>query len=175
MRDIVDQNSKAEAREFINRLSEVYRFILESGNADLISLADELKFAEAYIHIQQERFSTNLKVHWHIADFEKERLIIPMSLQLLLENAVKHNVISKAKPLDIEVRVEAGYLIVSNTLQPKSTHLPSTKLGLKNIKDRYVLISDKEIRITKTDCRFTVQIPLLTHHDQKKLYAHTHY
>ncbi|RNC86254.1 MAG: histidine kinase [Winogradskyella sp.] len=175
LRDIIDQNTKAEAREFVNRLSEVYRFILESGNADLISLSDELQFAEAYIHIQKERFGNNLDVQWHINDSEKEHLIIPMSLQLLLENAVKHNVISKAKPLVIEVGVEADYLVVSNKLQPKSTQLPSTKLGLKNIKERYTLMSDKQIEINKTDSHFTVKLPLLTHTDQKKFYANTHY
>ncbi len=166
LRDIIDQNTKEEAKEFVNRLSEVYRFILESGNSNLISLADELKFAEAYMHIQKERFGQNLSIKWNINERKKEYLIIPMSLQLLLENAVKHNVISKAKPLEIYVETQDDRLIVYNKIVPKSTHLPTTKLGLKNITSRYRLISEEEILISKKEGIFKVSLPLLSHENQ---------
>ncbi len=130
-------------------------------NANLISLRDELKFSKAYMHVQRERFGENLKVSWNIEEGAKEQFIIPMSLQLLLENAVKHNIISKAKPLEIRVKTETDGLIVQNPLQPKSTKLPSTKLGLKNIRERYALISDKEIQVRQDNGNFTVQLPLL--------------
>ena len=84
-----------------------------------------------------------------------------MSLQLLLENAIKHNVISRAKPLEIQVKVEDDQLIVENKIQPKSTQLPSTKLGLKNIEKRYSLISEKIPSIVNDGERFIVSIPLL--------------
>lgn len=173
LRDIIDQNTKEEAKEFVNRLSEVYRFILESGNSNLITLQEELKFAKAYIHIQKERFGVNLTVHWSIPENYYDKLIIPMSLQLLLENAVKHNIISKAKPLQVNVAIENEQLLVSNKIQPKSTQLPTTKLGLKNIERRYTLISDKQVFIAKDNDHFTVKLPLLTHADQKHAYAHT--
>ncbi len=175
LRDIIDQNTREDAKEFVNRLSEVYRFILEAGNANLITLQEELNFAKAYTHIQKERFGDNLKVQWNVSEGAKEQMIIPMSLQLLLENAVKHNVISKAKPLLVSVDVVKGQLVVSNKIQPKSTQLPTTKLGLKNIESRYKLISDKEVVITKNDGHFRVKLPLLNTVDQKHSYASTNH
>ena len=92
MRDIIDQNTKEEAKKFVDNISDVYRFILESGDANLIALRDEIKFSQSYMHIQSERFGGNLKVEWNISQDALNQLIVPMSLQLLLENAIKHNV-----------------------------------------------------------------------------------
>ena len=149
------------AKKFVDKLSDVYRFLLESGNANLISLRDELKFAKAYIYIQSERFGDNLKLNWNIPETSLDTKIAPMSLQLLLENAIKHNVISKAKPLEIHVTVKDYYLVVDNIIQSKSTQLPSTKVGLKNIEKRYKLISSKSVVIINEGNRFTVSLPLL--------------
>ena len=164
LRDIIDQNSKEDAKEFVDKLSDMYRFLLELGNADLIPLRDELRFAKAYIHIQKERFGDNLKLRWDIPDAVHPVMIVPMSLQLLLENAIKHNVISKAKPLEIHISEKEDVLSVENAIQPKSTQLPSTKLGLKNIESRYALISQKSIEIKNDGERFRVEIPLLHPH-----------
>lgn len=161
LRDIIDQNPREDAKEFVDRLAEVYRFILESGNMNLITLKDEIHFAKAYIHIQNERFGDNLKVNWNIPENTIHAMVIPMSLQLLLENAIKHNVVSKSKPLLIEVKADNKTLMVENKLQPKSTKLPSTKMGLKNIDDRYKLISDRPMVIDKDQSSFSVSIPLL--------------
>jgi LytS/YehU family sensor histidine kinase len=161
LRDIIDQNTKEEAKDFVDKISDVYRFILESGNEDLISIRDELKFAKSYIHIQAERFGDNLKVIWEIEDDYLDRLIVPMSLQLLLENAIKHNVISKAKPLTVVVKIEEDRIIVENEIQVKSSKLPSTKLGLKNIERRYELISNKSIEINNIGNLFVVSLPLI--------------
>ncbi len=173
LRDIIDQDSKEDAKEFVDKLSNVYRFILESGNVNLISLREELKFAKAYIHIQSERFGENMKVNWNIPEERLEAQIAPMSLQLLLENAIKHNVISRAKPLVIDVVVEDDHLVVNNKIQPKSTQIPSTKVGLKNIKKRYELLSDKIITIRTEENMFKVSLPLLSLSDKKKSYEHT--
>ncbi len=167
LRDIIDQNSKEEAKEFVDKLSDVYRFILESGSVNLISLRKELKFSKAYIHIQTERFGDNLNVDWNISEAALETMIVPMSLQLLLENAIKHNIISKGKPLLIKVDVIDNQLIVENKIQSKSTQLPSTKVGLKNIEKRYALISGKTITIKNDEDTFLVSLPLLTISDQK--------
>ncbi len=161
LRDIIDQNSKEDAKKFVDKLSDVYRFLLESGNANLISLRNELKFAKAYIYIQSERFGDNLKLNWNIPEASLNDMIAPMSLQLLLENAIKHNVISKAKPLVINVEVKDDYLVVDNIIQSKSTQLPSTKVGLKNIEKRYKLISSKSVEIINEGNRFIVSLPLL--------------
>ncbi|EDP97161.1 histidine kinase [Kordia algicida OT-1] len=167
LRDIIDQNSKEDAKQFVDKLSDVYRFILDAGNANLIPLRDELKFARAYIHIQKERFGDNLKLNWQLPETTLDRMIVPMSLQLLLENAIKHNVISRSKPLIITVKIENDHIIVHNKKQPKSTQLPSTKLGLINIEKRQALISNKLPKITNTGKEFTVAIPLLTTSDLK--------
>jgi len=161
LRDIIDQNSKEDAKVFVDKLSDVFRFLLESGNANLISLRDELKFAKAYIYIQSERFGDNLKLNWNIPEAYLNDMIAPMSLQLLLENAIKHNVISKAKPLVVNVDVKDDYLVVDNIIQSKSTQLPSTKVGLKNIEKRYKLISSKSVEVINEGNRFTVFLPLL--------------
>ena len=161
LRDIIDQDTKEDAKDFVDNLSGVYRFIIESGNANLISLQKELKFAKAYIHIQTERFGNNLQVQWAIPEDQLSALIVPMSVQLLLENAIKHNVVSKAKPLHITVGIEQGNLVVRNKIQPKSTQTPSTKIGLKNIEKRYQLISSKTPIIHQNEGYFTVSLPLL--------------
>lgn len=174
LRDIIDQNSKEDAKEFVDKLSNVYRFILESGNANLTSLRQELKFAQSYIHIQSERFGKNLKANWDIPESALDRMIVPMSLQLLLENAIKHNVVSKAKPLSIHVEVANDCLVVTNKIQPKSTQIPSTKVGLKNIEKRYRLISGKSILIQNDKNQFRISIPLLKPSDQKNHHVYTH-
>ncbi|MBC8754306.1 histidine kinase [Kordia sp. YSTF-M3] len=165
LRDIIDQNSKEDAKQFVDKLSDVYRFILDAGNANLIPLRDELKFARAYIHIQSERFGDNLKLDWKLPETELDRMIVPMSLQLLLENAIKHNVISRSKPLTITVTIQDDFLVVHNKMQLKSTQLPSTKLGLINIEKRHALISDKLPKIENNGTEFMVSIPLLLKSD----------
>ncbi|MBP2831618.1 histidine kinase [Aquimarina sp. U1-2] len=161
LRDIIDQNSKEDAKHFVDKLSSVYRFILESGNVNLISLQEELKFAKAYVHIQSERFGQNLKVNWNISNASLTFMIAPMCLQLLLENAIKHNIISKVKPLIIDVKTKDDYLLVSNKIQSKSTKIPSTRVGLANIKKRYELLSDTSVEIRSDKEYFIVALPLL--------------
>ncbi len=161
LRDIIDHDTKEDAKDFIDNLSDVYRFIIESGNSNLISLGEELKFARAYIYIQSERFGGNLKLIWDIPEDKLSIMIVPMSLQLLLENAIKHNIVSKAKPLIITVAIKQDKLIVSNKIKVKSTQTPSTKIGLKNIKKRYQLISNKTPIITNDGEHFIVSLPLL--------------
>jgi len=161
LRDIIDQDTKEDAKDFVDNLSGVYRFIIESGNSNVISLEKELKFAKAYMHIQSERFGDNLKLNWNIPEDKRLEMIVPMSLQLLLENAIKHNIVSKAKPLLINVDIIADSLVVSNKIQAKSTQTPSTKIGLKNIEKRYQLISNKTPVINNDGKYFTVSLPLL--------------
>ncbi len=173
LRDIIDQDSKEDAKDFVDNLSDVYRFILESGSANLISLQKELKFAKAYINIQLERFGDNLKVEWNIPEAKLAAMVVPMSLQLLIENAIKHNIVSRAKPLIINIEIDENYLVIRNKIQAKSTKIPSTKIGLKNIEKRYTLISSKLPIIKNDGSQFMVSLPLLKLSDQKKKYANT--
>ena len=163
LRDIIDQSPKEEAKQFVDKLSDIYRFLLESGNTNLIALKSELKFAKAYIHVQSERFGDNLKLNWNIPVTMEDRLIAPMSLQLLLENAIKHNVVSRSRPLVANVDVVDDCIVVTNKIQKKSTQLPSTKMGLKNIQKRYALISERSVQIVDDGQQFAVSLPLLDH------------
>ena len=167
LRDIIDQDTKEDAKSFVDNLSGVYRFITESGNSNLISLEKELKFAKAYIHIQSERFGDNLQMNWDIPEQKLQKMIVPMSLQLLLENAIKHNVVSKSKPLLVRVEIKEDHLVVTNKIQAKSTQTPSTKTGLKNIEKRYQLISRKTPIITNDGKHFIVSLPLLQSSKEK--------
>lgn len=162
LRDIIDQNPKEDATKFVDKLSDMYRFLLEAGNANLITLRDELKFSKAYIHIQSERFGDNLKLNWNIPETALDKMIVPMSPQLLLENAIKHNVISKAKPLEVTISIKNDAIVVENKIEAKSTQLPSTKVGLKNIKNRYALITEKPVVIKNDGVLFSVSLPILT-------------
>lgn len=171
LRDIIDQNSKEDAKKFVDKLSDMYRFLLEAGNSNLISLRDELKFSKAYIHIQSERFGDNLKLNWNIPEASLDAMTVPMSLQLLLENAIKHNVISKAKPLEVNINIKDDYVVVYNRIQVKSTQLPSTKVGLKNIEKRYALITEKPVEIVDNGNQFSVSLPLLKTSEQKNSYG----
>ncbi|WP_108869112.1 sensor histidine kinase [Aquimarina aquimarini] len=175
LRDIIDYDTKEDAKDFVDNLSGVYRFIIESGNSNLISLKKELKFAKAYIHIQSERFGDNLKLTWDIPEDKLSTMIVPMSLQLLLENAIKHNIVSKAKPLLITVVIKVDTLVVSNKIQAKSTQTPSTKIGLNNIKKRYQLISNKTPVINNDGEYFTVSLPLLKASNQKTTHENINY
>ncbi|HHC79976.1 MAG TPA: histidine kinase [Flavobacteriia bacterium] len=175
LRDIIDQNPKEDAKEFVDKLSDMYRFLLEAGNANVIPLRDELKFSKAYIHIQSERFGDNLKLNWNIPEASPDAMIVPMSLQLLLENAIKHNVISNAKPLEVIIKIKDDYIIVGNRIRAKSTQLPSTKVGLKNIEKRYALITKKPVIIQNDGNQFTVSLPLLKPSEQKNSHENINY
>ncbi len=161
LRDVIDQESKEYAINFVDNLSNVYRFILDSAATNTISIREELKFVRAYVYIQLERFGNNLQIKWNIPPDKEACLVVPMSLQLLIENAIKHNIISKAKPLVVTINIKDDHLVVRNKIQLKSTKIPSTKIGLKNIQKRYKLISSKTPEIINEGNDFIVKLPLL--------------
>ena len=161
---IVEYENKTVAKNFINQLSKVYRYILDSREESTIILEEELDFVNAYVAIQKERFLDSLKVNINVSQQYTYKKIIPLSLQLLIENAIKHNIISTKKPLTITIDIdERNHLIrITNNLQKKSNVLHSTKVGLENIIERYRLISNtKTVKIETTETYFRVSIPLL--------------
>ena len=160
LRDIIDQDPKEKAKEFVDKLSDVYRFILDAGNSSLISLEKEVEFCKAYMHIQKERFGKSLQVEWQISEDLLSKKLVPMSLQLLLENAIKHNVVSGSKPLKIQVHATENNIQVMNPIQLKSSGIESTKLGLANIKSRYELVGEKTLEIKQEGGFYVVQLPL---------------
>lgn len=154
--------SPYQAEKFTTKLSKVYRYVLEQKDKDLISLSDELAFARSYMQLLQMRFEEAVSYTIPEKVTQEEAKIVPLSLQLLLENAVKHNVITSEQPLRIEIYEEDGYLIVENNINPKASLEKSTKVGLSNIKQRYQLVTNRQVVIEDTDNVFRVKLPLLT-------------
>ncbi len=146
---------------FVQKLSKVYRYILEIRDKKLITLIEELEFLQSYIFLLRERFGENIDITINIDERFKEYYIVPLSLQILFENAIKHNIISKEKPLSISVFTTANTLMVSNNLQKKVLTAPSTQVGLKNIRNRYAYFVDKEVSIFEDDHHFKVSLPLI--------------
>ena len=150
-----------QAERFTTKLSKVYRYVLEQRNKDLVPIEEELKFAKTYMELLGMRFEE--AVQFNIPDniSNNELKIVPLSLQLLLENAVKHNVVSTSKPLTINIYEEGSYLMITNNVNPKEAIGKSTKIGLQNIADRYGLITDKGVKIENNNKLFRVSLPLL--------------
>lgn len=151
-----------KAINYIQKLSKVYRYILEIKDNKLIPIQDELDCINDYVYMLQIRFGENLKFELVEEGLDKKDHIVPLSLQLLVENAVKHNIISNKKPLKIKIeKGENGNLQVSNNLQLKTQKMPSTGTGLSNIKSRYEILTERKVEIIESSEDFTVSIPLL--------------
>lgn len=150
-----------KAVDFINQLSKVYRYLLDNQSTELVSLEKELTFINSYTYLFKIRFDRSIQFDIKIEKEFLRRLVPPMALQLLIENAIKHNEVSVAKPLTVSISCENDYLVVKNSLQPRSFVEESTGTGLNNIRSRYSYFTDKEVVITDKDGKFTVKIPLL--------------
>ena len=151
---------KDQAIDYVEQLSDYFRIILEQREKEVITLKEELELADRYLFLQKQRFGDNLVVIRTIPDELMDSLIPPMTIQLLVENAIKHNIISRLKPLTIELYVSDNFLIVSNTLQEKMQKEPSTGVGLNNIVHRYLILFKKEVIVVKNENRFEVHLPL---------------
>ncbi len=150
------------AMEFTQRLSDVYRYILQNKERELVQLQEEIDFVKDYIYLLQMRYPENLKASFTINESHAKKYIAPLTIQMLVENAIKHNVISNAQPLHIEIYVDNGVsLIVKNNLQLKNVPDKSTKTGLENIKKRYKYLGNREIAIINTSLNYMVAIPLI--------------
>ncbi|WP_299048527.1 2TM domain-containing protein [uncultured Polaribacter sp.] len=150
-----------QAEKFTTKLSKVYRYVLEQRNKDLVPIQEELKFARTYMQLLGMRFEDAIEFNIPDTIKDNELKMVPLSLQLLLENAVKHNVVSSSKPLVVSIYEENNHLIVKNNINPKEAIGKSTKVGLQNIADRYGLITDKPVKIENNNTTFKVSLPLL--------------
>jgi len=148
-----------KAVKFINRLSDVYRYVLESKDKEVVSVSEELTFIKSYLFLLETRFEQNLTAEINIDSISGH--IPPMALQMLLENAVKHNEISDAHPLKISISEGNGYINVKNNLQPKVQEDEQPGIGLENIKSRYSVLSDLPVLIDHAEKEFSVGLPIL--------------
>ncbi|WP_040253320.1 histidine kinase [Psychroserpens mesophilus] len=158
---LIEENPK-NAQKFTTSLSKVYRYVLEQKNKDLITVDEELDFARTYMSLLKMRFEDSIVFEIPDRASDPESKVVPLSLQLLLENAVKHNMVTSSKPLHIKIYESEGMLIVENNLQPKQIVKKSSGVGLENIKQRYNLLSNKKVSINQQASRFAVAIPMLT-------------
>lgn len=150
------------AEKFSERLSLVYRYVLENKDYELVSLKTELDFLKAYIFLLDIRFLDKLKVDIRIPDDKLDEKIIPLAMQLLIENAIKHNTMSKLSKLKIDIYIDdKNRLNIVNNLQERKTQIISTGVGLKNIRNRYSLLQLGEPEFIKTDIEFIARIPLI--------------
>ena len=151
----------AASEKFIDQLAKAYRYILETETGDIVQLHTELDFLNSYVYLLQIRFGHKFYVHINVSEQESiENFIAPLTLQLLVENAVKHNKMSSKEPLVININIRDNYLWIINNLQERED-LQSTRVGLQNIISRYQLLSPLPVSFFKTTRDFIVKIPLL--------------
>lgn len=149
------------ASDFLQQLSKVYRYTLQNKEKECVTLKTECEFISNYISLFKTRFQNSIQFKIDIAEEAEEKGIVPVTLQMLIENAAKHNIISDAAPLMISITADTDYLRVENSVNKKSQVETSNKQGLVNLKTLYQYLSDKPIEIIETEKLFTVKIPLI--------------
>lgn len=153
---------KQEANTFIEAFSKVYHYILRNQDKELIELEKELEFLQPYIYLLKQRFPDSVELITEIDERWMNTYVVPVALQMLVENAIKHNVLSNKKPLQIIIKANGrDELEISNNIQPKINKEPSSSIGLQNINQRYELITGKKIKVTSNRNEFKVSLPLI--------------
>lgn len=155
---LIEEDQK-RATEFTTNLSKVYRYVLDQRQEDTVSLSSELEFAKVYLNLLSTRFEDSLKYSIEVSD--EKSFTIPLSLQLLIENAVKHNKVTEKHPLTINIYNTKDHLIIQNNIRAKQLATTRNGIGLNNIKNRFEVFTDKPIEIEKNGDNFIVKLPLL--------------
>ncbi|QZK90798.1 2TM domain-containing protein [Flavobacterium sp. CHNK8] len=158
---LIEENPD-NAQRFTTSLSKIYRYVLEQKDKELVSVAEELAFAKTYMNLLKMRFENSITFHLPTDFDNSEAKVVPLSLQLLLENTIKHNVVSENKPLQITIFIQDNYLVVQNNLQKKEVLQDRQGVGLQNIVSRYALLSKRKVLVEQTETDFKVLIPILT-------------
>jgi sensor histidine kinase YesM len=158
---LIEENPDS-AQKFTTALSKVYRYVLEQKNKELVTVDEELDFARTYMSLLKMRFEDSIIFEIPDKSSNPESKVVPLSLQLLLENAVKHNMVTSSKPLHIKIYEDGNHLVVMNNLQPKQIVKKSSGVGLENIKQRYQLLTERKVYINQREKDFAVAIPMLT-------------
>ncbi|APG59771.1 2TM domain-containing protein [Christiangramia salexigens] len=158
---LIDENPE-QAQKFTTALSKVYRYVLEQKEKELVSLSEELKFASTYINLLKMRFEDSIFFELPNAPASDDAKVVPLSLQLLLENTIKHNIVNEAKPLRIKIYVEGDYLVVENNYQKKEVLSNRKGVGLQNIVNRYAVLTKRNVLIDENSETFKVKLPILT-------------
>lgn len=157
---LVREKHDQKALTYIDQLSYTFRYIIQNGQSTLMTLDEELKFIEAYSYLFEIRYADKLFFDIDVDDKYRSWTLPALSLQPLIGNAVKHNTITRSKPFHISIRTEQGWLVVANPKVPKIEPEPSTGIGLENLRNRWHLITGRDIEIIDTDKEFVVRMPL---------------
>ena len=157
---LIDENSE-KAKLFSNKLANVHRYIIFNSNKNLVSVADEVGFAKDYAYLQEIRHSNEVQIHFSDYHDIDNMFILPVSIQILIENAIKHNEFSETQPLIISVTYQDNMISVENNISTKNYKIPSSKIGLSNLRDRCRLILGKDLDIIKNGSSFKVYLPIL--------------
>lgn len=158
---MIQENSNREASEYTHKLAEVYRYMLRSEDESLVRLSQEMDFVSRYMELQRLRFGGGVELELNIADEAMNRSVVPCSVQLLVENALKHNAVRPDNPLKIEIRTTRNSVMVSNEKRPRLTPPRSAGMGQRYLRQRYKDIAGKSIVIRETEDKYIVILPLL--------------
>jgi hypothetical protein len=158
---LIEENPES-AQKFTTSLSKVYRYVLEQKDKELVSVAEELKFAKTYMNLLKMRFENSITFEIPEVFDNEEAKVVPLSLQLLLENCIKHNIVSEAKPLHIKMSIENNQLVVTNNLQKKEVLSDRKGVGLQNIVNRYAILTKRTVLVEENEQEFKIFLPILT-------------
>ena len=159
--DSLIEENPVQAQRFTNSMSKIYRYVLEQKDKELVSVEEEIDFAKTYCELLKTRFEDAVTFEFNISEEDKKGFVVPLSLQLLLENSIKHNFATSSKPLNIKMFTEKGNLIIENNLQTRELPNKSTGVGLANIVSRYNLLTERNVFVEKSETFFRVKLPIL--------------
>lgn len=159
------QTDPNKAEEFISEFAKIYRYVLDMKDKFLVPLREEYQFIRSFIFLHKIRFGSNLQVNIDISEDKMDDFIPPLSLQELIENAIKHNIVSKENPLYIDIFIEKDHLVIRNNLQKRIQDIPSTGTGQKNLKERYDMLSSRIPSFQIEEPYYIAKIPLIKEED----------
>ena len=157
---LIDENPE-QAQKFTTSMSKIYRYVLEQKDKEMAKVEDEIEFAKIYCNLLKTRFEDSVDFTFDINNDDLQKFVVPLSLQLLLENCIKHNFATSSKPLNIRIFTEGKFLSIENNLQVREQLKESAGIGLANIVQRYALLTNDNVFIEKTEQTFKVKIPIL--------------
>lgn len=158
---LIEENPDS-AQKFTTSLSKIYRYVLEQKDKELVSVQEELNFAKTYMNLLKMRFENSITFELPENFNNDDAKVVPLSLQLLLENCIKHNVVSESKPLHIKIYIENNQLVIENNLQKKEILSDRKGVGLQNIVNRYSILTDRKVWVLENENSFKVGLPILT-------------
>ena len=158
---LVCEQRTAQASDYIHKLAHMYRYMLRCEDEMLVPLHEEIDFIQEYVSLQKVRFADGFEVQCNVPEEVMKRMVVPCTVQLLVENAFKHNAVNAANPLRITISADNEHLIIENNVLPKYTRVASTGLGQKYIREHYHTLSTQDMVIERTEEHYRVVIPLL--------------